>query len=158
MDLKDKKKPEDIGRIVGRIVGSIAGFISIWMFYTMRHASPHAKVTTGVVLTIIILLIFIGSICTKAQGLRNLSGAMFVLLLMCVVGTLGNYLDLKKVDHKFLLIITAILFIALPIMSYRAAVKSGDVESMRKSKRAIVGIPICIVLMIIIIIIAKIFN
>ncbi|WPC41631.1 hypothetical protein [Clostridium sp. JS66] len=151
MDLKNKKKIEGIG--------SITGFISIWMFYTMRHASPHAKVTTGVVLTIIILLIFICSICTK--GSRNFSGAMFVLLLMGIVGTLSNYLDLKNVDHKFLLIIIAILFIAAPVMSYRAAVRSGDVELMRKSKRAIIGVPICIVLMIIIIIlgtVGKVFN
>lgn len=153
MDLKNKKKIEGIG--------SIAGFISVLMFYTMRHVSPHTKVTTGVVLTIIILLIFIGSICTKVQELRNLSGVMFVLLLMCVVGTLINYLDLKNVADNFLVIITAILFIVLPIMSYRAAVKSGDVESMRKSKRAIVIITICIVLMIIIIIlgtVGKVFD
>ena len=150
MDSKNKKKIEGIG--------SITGFISIWMFYTMKHASPHAKVTTGVVLTIIILLIFIGSICTKDKGLRNFSGAMFVILLMGIVATLGNYLDLKGVDDNFLVIIIAILFIAAPIMSYRAAVKSGDVKLMRKSKRAIIGIPICIVLIILVIIIAKVFN
>lgn len=157
MDFKNKKKAEDIGRIIG----SIGGSLSVLMFFAMNHASSHTKVIMNGVFTIIILLIFIGSICTKAQGLRNLSGAMFVVLLMGVVATLGNYLDLKNVDHKFLLIITAILFIAAPIMTYRAAVKSDDVELMRKSKRAIIGIPICIGLMIIIIIlgtVGKVFN
>jgi hypothetical protein len=145
MDSKNKKN-----------IGSIAGFMSILMFYIMRHSSPYAKLIMIGVFVTIILLVFIHGICTKKLG--NSAGPMFILLLMGVVAMLGNYLDLKNIDDNFLLIIAAILFLALPIMTYRAAVKSGDVESMRKSKKSIIGITICIVLMIIIIIIAKIFN
>jgi hypothetical protein len=144
MDSKNKKN-----------IGSIAGFMSILMFYIMRHSSPYAKLIMIGVFVTIILLVFIHGICTKKLG--NSAGPMFILLLMGAVAMLGNYLDLKNIDSKFLVIIIAILFLALPIMAYRIAVKSGDVESIRKSKQFFVKIACSIGFMILMIIIAKIF-
>ncbi|WPC41627.1 hypothetical protein [Clostridium sp. JS66] len=145
MDSKNKKN-----------IGSIAGFMSILMFYIMSHSSPYAKLIMIGVFVTIILLVFIQGICTKKLG--NSAGPMFILLLMGVVAMLGNYLDLKNIDDNFLLIIAAILFLALPIMTYRTAVKSGDVESIRKSKQFFVKISLAIGLMIVGIIVAIVFK
>lgn len=137
-------------------IASIAGFISVLMICTMNHASLNMKVITGGVLTIIGLLMFIGSICIPK--FRGVSVIMFIVFLIGAVATLGTYLDLKNVDSKFLLIIVVILSILLAIVSYKIADKSGNTELIIQVKKGIMIFIISGVLLLLMLIIAKVFN
>jgi Na+/melibiose symporter-like transporter len=145
----DSKKIKNITTI-------IAGFVCMFVFYTTKHSSTDTKLTMGVVFTILTLILFIFTICVKKS--RDAAGIMFIIFLLAAVTTIGVYLNLKNDYPTFLSVVLNIIgviaFISLPFVSYRSAAKRGDVESMRKSKRAMIIIPTLAILLILIIIIA----
>lgn len=128
---------------------SMTGFLSIFVFYTMRHASIDVKIAISGITTIIFLAAFVCTICISKY--RKAAGMAFVGVLLGIALIFGTYLEFKNINNGFYIIILLLLFISIAIVSYRTAVKSGDIEAIERVKKNVIKFFICIGLLILLI-------
>lgn len=119
--MKDKK-------LVQKLTGMI-GFLTIFMLYIMRHSSTYCKLGMSVIGSIILLILFVCTICIPKY--RKNMGFAFLGMILGVAWLFMNYSELKNINNNFLIIIIPILFTLIAIESYRTVAKTGNVEAIK---------------------------